>query len=55
MAHFTRKKKFYTHILGELMQGLSGPVGGAPAVMGSTPRTWRGLAFVQPEPNDSTF
>lgn len=24
-------------------------------VMGSTPRTWLGLAFVQPEPDGSTF
>ena len=34
MAHFTRKKKFYTHILGELMQGLSGPAGEAAAFNG---------------------
>ena len=32
-----------------------GQLVGHQLVMGSTPRTWLGPAFVQPEPDDSTF
>lgn len=32
-----------------------GQLVGHQLLMGSTSRTWLGLAFVQPEPDDSTF